>query len=176
VAAACAGGGDDHVRVPSNATGSLGAAVDRLLAADLRIAITWFPPQPCGAGLESYHVAVQEPRAPALVERGSVVTVKLHSSLIPSPAFPLRHPSSVVVPKLVGLRYGEAMRRLPEGLWICLDRVPPLRPEDSRAGFDAFVVASQRPAPGTRRPYGCARTPRGGCRVSVVRLALAIGP
>jgi hypothetical protein len=173
-AAACGGNADERVRVPSNATGSLGNAVDRLLAAGLRISIPSFPPQPCGAGLGDYFVAVQEPRAPALVKRGTIVTVKVHSSLIPSPAFPSQHPPFVTVPRLVGLRYGDAMRRIPEGLWICLERVPPLTPEKSTRGFDAFVVASQRPRSGTRLAYGCARTREPGCRVTVVQLSLAV--
>ena len=169
----CANSQDDQqVRVPSNATRTLGYAIPRLLDAGLRISIPSFPPQPPGIGLEGYFVALQTPRAPALVERGSVVTLRLHSSPIPSPVFRANHPTHVVVPDLIGRRYRDATRRVPEGLWIRLRRVPPLRPEDSSRGLQAFVVAAQQPRPGTRMPYGCARVEGGGCRVAVVSLWL----
>ena len=163
---------EQQVRVPSNATYSLGYAIPRLLDAGLKISIPSFPPQPAGVGLEGYGVTLQTPRAPALVERGSVVTLRLRSSLIPSAAFRTRHPPTIVVPDLIGRPYPDAVSRVPEGLWIWLRAVPPLRPDDSSRGLRAFVVAAQQPRPGTRMPYGCSRVAGGGCRVSLVRLWL----
>jgi beta-lactam-binding protein with PASTA domain len=174
-AAACGGGEPELTTVPSNVGRDFGTAVDRLLAAGLRIRVDEFPPQAPGIGLGGYAVAVQSPRAPARVPRGSVVSVRLESSAFPSPVFPVDHPPTVRVPDLRGLRYSAATHRIPEGLWLALDAVPPLPPEASGRGLDAFVVDAQDPPPGTEMPYGCA--PRGrGCFVSVVRLRLEVAP
>jgi beta-lactam-binding protein with PASTA domain len=165
---------EEHTTVPSNATFSLGIAMERLLAAGLRVEIEAFPPQPAGVGLERYFVAVQSPRAPARVPRGSTVAVRVTSSLIPSPSFPTKHPPTVVVPALVGLHYSDAIARLPEGTRLALRRVPPLTPEASVNGFDAYRVARQDPAPGTVLPYGCPTAPGGGCLPSTIRLELEL--
>ena len=154
--AGCTGGDDEHTRVPSNATRSLDVAVERLLDAGLRFRIAEFPSQPAGVGLEGYGVSLQTPRAPARVPRGSTVTVKIHRSPIPSPGFPTGHPPTVVVPRVTGLSYTEAVARLPEGVWLHLGRVPPLTAEASVNGLDAFVVERQQPKPGT-----CWRTDAG---------------
>lgn len=160
--------------VPSNATHGLGIAMDRLLAAGLRVSIREFPPNPCGIGLEGYHVRVQTPRAPARVNRGSTVEVKVLSSPIPSPISRTDSPEFTVVPDLVGARYSTAMSRL-EGIWPCIEEVPPLTPEASVDGFDAYVVATQHLTPGTRIPYGGVLTKEGSFRVSTLRIRLALG-
>jgi hypothetical protein len=160
--------------VPSNATHGLRTSMDRLLAAGLRVSIREFPPNPCGVGLESYHVRVQSPRAPACVRRGSTVEVKVFSSPIPSPISRVDAPEFTVVPDLVGLPYSKAMSRL-EGIWPCIVEVPPLTPEASVRGFDAYVVASQHLDPGTRIPYDGVRTKEGGFRASILRIRLALG-
>jgi hypothetical protein len=173
LAAGC-GGSEEHVTVPSNASYSLGVAMERLLAADLRVEVEHFPPQPAGVGLDGYFVRVQSPRAPARVPAGTAVTVRISSSPIPSPRTGVGSRQTVTVPKLAGLRYTNAIARVPEGLWIQLGPVPPLAAEASTKGFDAFVVARQRPSPGVVLPYGCARAAGGGCRPSIVRLELEL--
>jgi hypothetical protein len=164
----------EYTTVPSNATFGLGLAMERLLAAGLRVEIETFPPQPAGVGLESYVVRLQSPRAPARIPRGSTVTVRVEASLQPSPAFRTAHPPTIVVPRLVGLRYPEAMARVPEGAWVQLGPVPPLTGAASVDGFDAYRVARQAPDPGTVLPYGCGTPPGRGCRPTTIRLDLEL--
>jgi hypothetical protein len=172
--AGCAvGDKEDETTVPSNVSFGLGIAVPRLLDAGLRFEIADFPPQPAGAGLESYFVLVQTPRAPARVPRGSTISVRVGSSPIPSFGSPINHPATVIVPRLVGLKYTTAMARMPAGLWLQLRTVPPLPSEASVDGLDAFAVARQFPAPGTVMPYGCPRRPS-GCRPSTLRIDLRL--
>jgi hypothetical protein len=64
------------------------------------------------------------------------------------------------------------MERL-EGIWPCLDHVPPLTPEANRDGLDAYVVADQDLDPGLHVPYGGARTKEGGFRPTVLHPRLA---
>jgi beta-lactam-binding protein with PASTA domain len=174
IAACSAKDDDNNTRVPSNATLSLGVAVERLRDAGLRFEIAKFPAQPAGVGLEGYFVRYQTPRAPALVPRGSTIGVYINRSPIPSPGFRTDHPPTIVVPGIEGLSYSEAVARLPEGLWLQLGAVPPLPADASPKGFDAFVVARQLPKAGTVVPYGCALPPGGGCRVSTVRIDLRL--
>jgi hypothetical protein len=163
-----------YTTVPSNASYGLGLAMDRLLNAGLRVSIPEFPPNPCGVGLESYHVAVQSPRAPARVKRGSTVVVKVFSPGIPSPITDLRpHPKFATVPDLKGVTYPAAMSRL-DGIWPCIDRVAALTPSASTKGFGAYVVATQDLAPGTRVPYDGVTT-RLGFKPSVLHLTLTLG-
>jgi beta-lactam-binding protein with PASTA domain len=149
--AGCTARDDGYTTVPSNASLSLGVAVERLLKADLRFEIAQFPAQPAGVGLEGYFVRYQSPRAPARVRRGSTVAVHVDRSPIPSPGFRTDHPPTVVVPRLSGLSYSEAVARLPEGVWLQLGTVPPLPAAASVNGFDAFVVTRQLPKAGTGR-------------------------
>jgi beta-lactam-binding protein with PASTA domain len=163
----------EHVIVPSNATGDLSSALPRLLEAGLRISIREFPPNPCGIGLEGYSVRVQTPRAPARVKRGSTIDLKVGSSPIPSPTVRADAPDHTIIPDLVGLTYSDAMKRL-EGIWVCLDEVPPLTPEASVEGFDAYIVADQDLDPGMRVPYGGARMMGGGYSPTVLHVRLAL--
>lgn len=173
--AGCAGADNEvATTVPSNATLSLGVAVERLRAAGLRFEIADFPPQPQGVGLEGYHVRFQYPRAPARVARGSTVNVFVSSSPIPMFGSPVRHPPTVVVPRLIGLKYTQARARIPAGLWLQLGSVPPLPPDASVNGLDAFAIAQQSPKPGTVVPYSACATRGGGCRVSTLRIDLRL--
>jgi hypothetical protein len=163
----------EQVIVPSNATRDLGSALPRLLEAGLRISIREFPTNPCGVGLEGYSVRVQFPRAPARVKRGSTIDLKVGSSPIPSPTVRANAPDHTIVPDLVGLTYSDAMKRL-EGIWVCLDEVPPLTPEASVEGFDAYIVSDQDLDPGMRVPYGGARMMGGGYSPTVLHVRLAL--
>ncbi|MEO9175844.1 MAG: hypothetical protein ABI317_10070 [Gaiellales bacterium] len=66
---------------------------------------------------------------------------------------PIVHPRDVVVPDLVGLpwRVAQACAR---GWHYRITRIAPLSARGSERGLDAFVVASQTPAPGTRLVFG----------------------
>jgi hypothetical protein len=164
----------EFTNVPSNASYGLGLAIDRLLDAGLRVSIPAFPRNPCGVGLEGYHVAVQSPRAPARVKRGSTVVVKVFPSPIPTLITDSRpHPRFAVVPQLEGVSYPAAMSRL-DGISPCIDRVAALTPSASADGFGAYIVAAQDLAPGTRVPYDGVTT-KIGFRPSYLHLTLALG-
>ena len=162
-----------YTTVPPNASYGLDLAMDRLLDAGLRVSIPEFPRNPCGVGLEGYHVAVQSPRAPARVKRGSTVVVKVFPSPIPTAIGVSPHPKFASVPDLEGMAYPEAMERL-HGIWPCIDRVAALTPSESTKGFRAYVVATQDLSPGTRVPYEGVTT-RLGFRPSVLHLTLTLG-
>ncbi len=152
------------VTVPSNHGRALDAALLRLHAAGLRAT---FPAAstPCGDGLP--YVSVQSPRAPADVGYGSAVTMKFEFSPIPSPAFPTHHARWTFVPKLVGLDYAVAARKL-HAIWPCVH-------VRAASGTPAFhvVVVEQKPLAGTRvRAYGV-RTGRHGFRPTTVDVTVA---
>jgi hypothetical protein len=178
VALASFGAGCDEepkfTNVPPNASYGLGLAMDRLLDAGLRVSIPAFPRNPCGVGLEGYHVAGQSPRAPARVKRGSTVVVKVFPSPIPTPITDSEpHPRFAVVPDLEGVPYPAAMSRL-DGIWSCIDHVAALTPSASTDGFGAYVVDTQDLPPGTRVPYDGVTTDR-GFKPSVLHLTLTLG-
>ena len=159
---------DEWTTVPSNATFGLQLALERLEEADLRFEISSFPPLPCGIAIESYHVVLQDPRAPARVRRGSVVRLKLSSPPVPleGDVVPTEDdPPTRDVPDLVGRRYSDFLRvSRSEGLSMCLAGIPPLPGEASHRGLDAFVVETQDPPAETRVPYR-----------RMIRVTLAIG-
>jgi hypothetical protein len=133
------------VTVPSNHGRPLDDALRRLDAVELRVT---FPSvsTPCGVGLP--HVVLQSPRAPARVERGTVVAVKFQSSPIPSPDVPTRRPRWTYTPDLVGEEATAAYRL--RAIWPCLH----VRAASGVAA-SRLVVVAQRPPPHTRVPaYG----------------------
>jgi hypothetical protein len=160
-----------YVTVPSNAERGLESSIQRLLDAGLRASIREFPPLPCGYDLLGYRVHVQSPRAPARVKRGSVVELTVRGGPIPSPTLASNRPEFTTIPDLVGLRPSDVTRL--DGIWLCLDEVPPLTPEASKDGLDAYVVSDQDLDPGLRVPYGGAQTKEGGYRPTVLHVRLA---
>jgi beta-lactam-binding protein with PASTA domain len=163
-----------YTTVPSNAGVGLDLAMHRLRDAGLRVSIPSFPRNPCGVGIEGYHVLGQSPRAPARVERGSTVVMRVFPSGIPTSISDSRpHPKFAVVPDLEGVSYPAAMSRL-DGISPCIDRVAALTPSASTDGFGAYVVATQDLAPGTRVPYDGVAT-HVGFRPSVLHLTLTLG-
>ncbi len=91
------------------------------------------------------------------VALGSVVTVEELSGVTPYslPPVPDEHPTTVEVPDLVGLSYSEAVAALEIGLVpvVRVSELPPLPPDVSVRGLDAFSVESQSPEPGSELPY-----------------------
>lgn len=162
-----------EVRVPPVDTTNLGAALEALAKAHLRVELTGFGPLPNGYTLDGAGVADQEPEAPALVKRGSVVRLTMGVNPIPSPVARKRHPPFVVIPRLVGLSWRRAQRRIPEdGFWVQIGRVPALGPIAPDDVYSAYVVTGQSPAPGTRLPYGGVLLKDGGYRPSTVHLTI----
>lgn len=162
-----------YVTVPSNVGRDLGTALERLRDAGLQASIRDFPDLPCGYGLDRYQVFVQSPRAPARVRRGSVVEVTVVAPPIPSPVSRADRPEFTTIPDLVELRYSGVRDRL-DGIWPCFDEVPPLTPDASREGLDAYEVVDQDLDPGLRLPYGGAHTREGGFRPTVLHICLAL--
>jgi hypothetical protein len=132
-----------YVDLPSNHGHDLDAALRRLHAVGLRAS---FPAvrTPCGDGLPS--VDVQSPRAPARVERGSVVTLKFMYSMIPSPAVPIHHARWAYVPQLVGEDFGVASNKL-HAIWPCVHVQAATATSAAR-----MIIAAQSPQPGARVP------------------------
>jgi hypothetical protein len=105
--------------------------------------------------------------------RGSVVEVEVVGAPIPSFTVRSGQPRFTTIPDLVGLRYSSVREQL-DGIWPCFDEVPPLTPEASRDGLDAYEVVDQDLDPGLRLPYGGARTRDGGYRPTELHLRLAL--
>lgn len=160
--------------VPPVDTTNFAEALARLRAAGLRAEVDFFEtPQPFGVGLGGIPVRDQDPEPGSRVARGSVVELTTGRSPVPSPAVRKDRPRFAVVPDLVGLSEPRAEERLGDAFWPRLERVDPLPAEKSERGLEAFVVASQRPAPGTRLPY-TGRLTADGFRMSVVRITLRV--
>ena len=144
-------GGSPSVELPSNHGHTLDDALRRLHDAGLRAS---FPAArtPCGEGLP--WVNVQSPRAPARVDKGSVVTLKFGYSPIPSPTVPLVRPKWTYVPDLLGKDVASASTL--RAIWPCVH---------VRAATDTsashLVIVEQRPAPHTRVPAYGVRVGRG---------------
>lgn len=106
--------------------------------------------------LENLIVLEQEPAPERLAPTGSVITITKFDRVFPTPPpIPDSHPESVSVPDLVGMGYVEAVAALEPGLVPAVDlgALPPLPPEKSIYGLDAYVVAAQMPAAGTELPF-----------------------
>ncbi len=147
---------DSRVAVPNLEGNDLGTALCRVLAVGLRVAIPSYG-SASDDRLENIIVVRTSPSSGTEVEPGSVVTFEEFTGLIPSslPPVPDEHPASVRVPNLVGLRYSEAVDVLDIGLVpsVRASELPPLPPEASVRGLDAYVVQSQSPEPGAELPY-----------------------
>ncbi|MDQ2909754.1 MAG: hypothetical protein M3R39_01860 [Actinomycetota bacterium] len=115
----------------------------------------------------SPRVVLQTPRAGTRVPWGSVVTLRVVRGFIGMPSGPKELPS-YRVPAFVGKRLAEAIgwTRGKHLYWETrLPPLPPLPPSSARHLFDAYVVAAQRPAAGSRLrrwipiPHGVHLTP-----------------
>jgi beta-lactam-binding protein with PASTA domain len=168
------GGADETTRVPPVDTTSLGRTLRLLHAAGLRAEIDSFRRLPGGTMLEGAGVGDQEPEPGTRVRKGSTVHLTMGIMPIPSLGMLLRHPRSVIVPRLLGLPWPQAERLL-AGLWPQIVAVALLPAEKSGKGLAAFVVSKQDPPPGTRVPYMGGRIPHGvDLRPSTVRLELDV--
>jgi hypothetical protein len=162
------------VKVPPVDTTGLGAALAALSDARLRVELSAFGPLPAGYSLESAGVGDQQPEAPSLVERGSVVHLTMsQSNPMGSPAVLKHHPRFVVVPALRGLSWAEARRKIPAGIWLQVGPVPGLGPIAPDAVYSAYVVTGQSRSPGTKLPYGGVLV-KGGYRPTVLRIAIGV--
>jgi beta-lactam-binding protein with PASTA domain len=136
------GSGSPYVTVPSNHGHSLDDALRRLHEAGLRAT---FPQvsKPCG-DLTLPQVALQAPRSPARVRRGTVVTIDLQPSPAPSPAVPLNPRAVAAMPKFVGRRWSTTDFHELRGTAIlpCVT----IRPATATSATDFVVVAQDPPA------------------------------
>jgi hypothetical protein len=167
--------GEDGVVVPAVEGGGLSGALCLVLSVGLRVAIPSFASAPIDR-LENIVVVRTTPSPGVAVEAGSVVTFEEFTGLIPStlPPVPDEHPATVKVPALVGLSYSEAVRALEiVGLVpiVVISKLPPLPPEASVRGLDAYVVEAQSHEPGSELPYLTTNP-----SMSVVSLTLALKP
>jgi hypothetical protein len=155
------------VRVPGVGASSFTTALARVRAAGLLVAVPRFPrftialPEQGWNRLETYVVSGEQPAAGTRVARGSVVRLTIPPPRFPGPvatmAIPIERQPVVPAPNLVGLTYRAAFAasQAPIGLWVKVDRAPPLHAAASRCGEDAFVVSAQQPPAGTPLPtYG----------------------
>jgi len=153
--------------VPNVRGASFTAALVRLRAAGLLVAVPRFPrfplalPEQGWNRLDDYMVAGETPTAGSRLARGSVVRLSIAPPRWQRPVgsitVPIEHPLFVVAPNFVGLTYraADAAATAPDGLWVKLDQAPPLHASASRCGEDAFVVEAQQPPAGTTMPtYG----------------------
>src|SRR5438094_1544057 len=159
----CPGCGSDHasVRVPPVDTTTLSTALDRLATAHLRVELSGFGPLPAGYGLTAAPVGDQDPEAPTLVRRNSVVQLNMHGvAPIPSPAFPIHHPKTVMVPDVVGLPWRKAAALLSNsGFWMQIGKVPALGPVRAEEVADRYIVREMEPTAGTELVWGGRRIP-----------------
>jgi beta-lactam-binding protein with PASTA domain len=161
--------------VPPVDTTDFGTALSRLRAAGLRVEVDSFRRLPPGTPLEGAGVGDQDPEPGTRVQKNSVVRLTMGITPMASPAIPIHHPRFALVPRVVGLRWPEAERRIGGGLWLEIARIAPLPAAKSARGLSAFTVASQRPAPRTRVPYMGVRIPDGvDMRPSTLTLTLAV--
>jgi beta-lactam-binding protein with PASTA domain len=172
------GSATEKVYVPPVDTTNLEAALTLLAKAHLRVELTSFGPLPPGYDLGAAGVGDQEPEASTRVSEGSVVRLNMHSAYPgASPAVRIKHPPTVVVPRLVGLSWLKARERIPsDGLWVQIGRVPGLGPIDPSDVYSAYVVTGQTPAAGTRLPYGGVLLKNRGYRPSIISLQIGILP
>lgn len=163
------------VRVPPVDTTSLGAALEALGRAHLRVELTGFGPLPAGYGLDGAGVGDQEPEAPTLVPEGSVVHLTMSRvNPIPSPVVLKPHPPTVRVPRLIGLSWEQARSRIPEGFWLQIGHVPAVAAMSAGDVFSSYVVTGQSPPAGTELPFGGVLLAGNGYRPSVVRLTIGV--
>jgi hypothetical protein len=108
--------------------------------------------------LEDIVVVRTTPSPGVGVEAGSVVTFEEFTGVFTDspPPVPDEHPATVKVPDLIGLSYSEAVRALEIGGLVpivVISKLPPLSPEASVRGLDAYVVEAQSHEPGSELPY-----------------------
>jgi hypothetical protein len=130
----------------------------------MRASIAAFPgivpamPEQGHSRLQTYRVAMQVPRPGTRVRPGRPVRLAVNRPRFRGPFASLAirtHVGDAVVPDLVGKRYGDVFANDPgvSGVYVALGHTGALHASASGCGLDAFVVASQSPAPGTRVPW-----------------------
>jgi hypothetical protein len=167
------------VSVPKVGGTSFTAALERLRAAGLLVAVPRFPrfpialPEQGWNRLDDYLVAAETPPAGTRLARGATVRLSIAPPHWERPlgslGIPLERSPFVAAPNFVGLTYravlhppaahllagAYAAAQTTDGLWVKLDQAPLLGAAASRCGEDAFVVAAQQPPAGTTMPtYG----------------------
>jgi len=151
----------DTVVVPGIRSGGLLFAFDQLRGNGLRVAI----PSTIPFGeTSSPWVADQTPQGGTRVKWGSVVTLRVNGGMIGSPSGPRKLPV-YRVPDFSGKPLADAVAWTEGKTVFWKSDLPPLPPSRAKHLFEAFVVSSQRPSPGsevklwTRIPNGVRLTP-----------------
>ncbi|MGN6379880.1 MAG: hypothetical protein ACTHNU_13080, partial [Gaiellales bacterium] len=136
--------------------------------------------------LGDYHVTSQSIPPGILLPRGDVVTLTVDDAVFRGPigsiVTPRHHPTYATVPHLIGMDYRRAMAAgdgyAGSGVFTRVGTTRPLSARASACGLDAFVVAAQSPAPGTRVRWGGIRLDGRGVEpgVAAVTIDLAIRP
>jgi hypothetical protein len=129
---------------------------------------------PAGIDIDEAGPVASRPAPGTVVPVGSTVRLMVVGGAVgvPSPAVPVHHPARLVVPRLVGLAL-RATEGCAHGFWLAFDAAPPLSGRATlHAGIDAYVVATQRPAPGAVVPWGGTVVAGGGYQPTIVRVTL----
>ena len=151
----------ETVVVPGIRSGGLLFAFDQLRGSGLRVGIPSTIPF---RETSSPWVADQTPRGGTRVKWGSVVTLRVVGGMIGSPSGPRKLPV-YRVPDFSGKPLADAVAWTEGKTVFWRSDLPPLPPSSAKHLFDAYVVRSQRPSPGSdvklwmRIPNGVRLTP-----------------
>jgi hypothetical protein len=175
VSASCgSSSAEETTRVPSLDTTTLGVALTRLEASNLRVALSGFGPLPAGYGLDDAPVGDQEPEPGSQVDANAVVRLNMHAPApIPTPALPSNQPHFSVIPDFVGKSWPRVARLLSPRFTIEIGHVPDLSTRAARDVLASYVVKAQEPAAGTRVISAGTRT-NSGYANPIVRLKITV--